>query len=66
MREDECACCAETDPLKILEDAIGSVRKPADVESHEILNMHKVFAVIDECHQLREQLNSRGSTDGHD
>ena len=56
----------DPDPLKVLEDAIGSVRKPADVDSHEILDMHKVFAVIDECYQLREKLNSLGSVDGDD
>lgn len=47
---------AKTDPVKILEDSIESARRPDDVPSHEILNMHKVFAVIDECHRLSKQL----------
>ena len=57
MSKAECAHCAKTDPLEILEDAIGSLRKPADTPSHEILNMHKVFAVIDECYRLRAELS---------
>ena len=47
---------AKRDPLKILEEHIESDRKPRNVPNHEILDMHKVFAVIDECHRLREQL----------
>ena len=46
----------KTDPLKILEDSIESARTPDDVPSHEVLNMHRVFAVIDECHRLRKRL----------
>lgn len=44
------------DVLKELEGSILSVRKPRDRESHEILNMHKVFAVIDLCKRLRREL----------
>ncbi len=46
------------DVLKILEDSIESVRQPRGELSHEVLNMHKVFAVIDECHRLREELRT--------
>ena len=45
-----------TDRLKALEDSIESVRRPRNRPNHEILDMYKVFAVIDECHQLREEV----------
>lgn len=49
----------DADPLKVLEDSIESSRRPKSRPNHEILDMHKVFAVIDECHKLREKLNEQ-------
>jgi hypothetical protein len=53
------------DVLKRLEDSIDSARPKRGQPSHEVLNMHKVFAVIDECHRLRA-LELHGNTDGHE
>lgn len=44
------------DVIKELETSIGSVRKPRDQASHEILDMHKVFAVIDLAKRQRRAL----------